>query len=125
MITRGIKHEVDRFVNDMQAQYFPYEWNGQKMAVQLAMRPIQLWEVVFPEDQLQNVMATVETGELPKQWKSKQKYLSVLRKVLGAKKLPKLDPNAMKRLVYKTNIQTALIGYREDAKADKDGHECL
>ncbi|MAH51806.1 hypothetical protein CMI37_38675 [Candidatus Pacearchaeota archaeon] len=124
-MTRGIKHEVDRFVNDMSAQYYPYEINKQNHYVQLAMRPIQLWEMVFPKDALQSVMRTLWDETQPNVNMAKGIPLKVIAKTLGAKKIPNLDMTMPKRIIYKDNVAIYPVGTRNDKFADEDGHEIL
>jgi len=121
ILTRGIKHEVDRMINDLQAQYLPFEFKGTTNFVQLAVRPIQLWEIVMPEPQLQVVMNTISTayGEAPS-WKNPQ--LAILRKALRAKKLPEQDLSVGKRLVYNHNVGVYPIGIKPD-KFNEDGEQ--
>ena len=135
-ITRGIKHEVDRFINDMQAQY--YRAINPRVAkalgvdptipvwTQFAMRPVQLWEMVFPAEHLNEVLATVTTGE--RDLTTKQNALFAgFRKMLGAKKIPKIEGDLTKmpqRIVYKQNMECHLIGIKEDS-VQEDGSEML
>ena len=112
-MTRGIKHDVDRFVNDMQAQYFPYGKTG--IWAQLSMRPIQLWEIVFPEEQLPVLVKTI--GCDAEVTPGMSKYLALLRKPLKAKKLPKMDlKDTPWRPLYKENVAMYPIGIKEDKR---------
>ena len=120
-LVRGIKHDVDRYINDLQAQYFPYEVPHQpKGYVQLAVRPIQLFEFVFPKDSLQEVLMTISpdihqwhVGN-PPQWKSQDKYIWALRKMLKAKEIPVIDPKTPRRLIYNFNVHVQPIGIKDD-----------
>ncbi len=60
-ITRGIKHDVDRFINELSCQYLPYmhKMNAkgelvdkplEKGALQVRVCPLQLWDVSFPKE---------------------------------------------------------------------------
>jgi len=117
LLTRGIKHEVDRFINDLQAQYFPFKYKGKQSFVQLAMRPIQLWEVVMPEDALQTVMNTTFSGD---EAFTNNTVFNMLRRSLKAKKIPKRDLSVGKRLVHNRNIAVYPIGIKPD-KFNDDG----
>ena len=122
-MTRGIQQEVDKFVTHMQAQYFPY----QKSYVQGALRPIQLWEYVFPEESFDDVLAMLPTIEAEAHTVGLKTELAVLRKALKAKKLPKIDRESLlkkaRRIIYQDNVQILGIGTRKDAI--KDGREML
>lgn len=127
-MTRGIKHEVDRLINDLQAQYFPYKIpKGEKAGdyyVQLSVRPVQLWELAMPENHLQTVMHTLWDG----QNKVLDKYkmgLGMIRKMLGVQKIPKFDDKIPKRIVYKDNVAIYPIGIKEDVIDPQDEKENL
>lgn len=129
-VTRGINHLVNRFVEDMSFQYLTYPMTvgtGQKtnIAVQLALRPIQTWELVFPKAHLQLVMNTLwkkeacdKEGNIMNR-KEVNFPMAVMRKQLGAKKLPPMIPGA--RLpVNRENIGFYPIGYKDDKNWEDD-----
>lgn len=116
MLTRGIKDQVDIFIRDLQAQFLQYGADP-NFKVQLQVRPIQFWEIVFPENNLATMIKTF--GGLPPSSKNdwKQKYFSLLRKTLKAKPIPKIDlTNASSLLVQRNCVGIELIGIREDQK---------
>ena len=126
LLTRGIKHEIDRFVNDMQAQYFPFKHQGKDTFVQLAMRPIQLWEIVFPEPELHNVLKTIfPEGLQHDDGLFRKLQLTALRKMLKAEKMPKkIDEKALGRMMYNNSfIAKYPVGIKKDNY--KDGSEEL
>lgn len=113
-MTRGIKHEVDRTIIDLQGKYFPMKYKGQNIGVQLGVRPIQLWELVLPEDQLPVLQNTLwRTGEPDVKRFSKQ--LTAMRLGLGASKMPKLDPKKGRQPCYVKDIAIYPIGIKKDA----------
>jgi hypothetical protein len=126
-MTRGIKHEVDQFVNDMQAQFFPFSvqdpvtGNKQHIGLQGSLRPIQLWGYVFPEDQLDVVLATLnlpnEGNEFISGYKVDKKIWA-LRKMLGAKPIPKRNLKTIPRPIRKKDVNILGIGIREDIKKE-------
>lgn len=123
VITRGIKHDVDRFITELQGKYLPYEHQpGKSGLLQFSVRPIQLWEMVFPEPHLQAVMKTLFEGTTRNGNLSysnlNDKYLGMLRIALRADKFPKLDPKALNLPVYKENIEVAGIGIKKDEYRD-------
>ena len=67
LLTRGIKHEVDQFITELQGKYLPFKWRDlnnkdnqlQDTMVQLGVRPIQLWELVYPEESRDVIMTTL------------------------------------------------------------------
>lgn len=110
MITRGIKHEVDNWINHMTSQYCPYN----EGAVQLAMRPVQFWEVVFPKESLPKVLKTIN-------WQGKHRdeldwKANFLRKRMKLKQLPKLDLAAVQPWLVPGQYAACIpIGIKEDA----------
>jgi len=115
-MTRGVKHQVDQFITGLQSQFFPYgkvKEDGTRELVQLAVRPIQLWELVFPKEHMNTVLKTV--GYPPvKDWKSK--YMMALRLMLKAKPVPgNIDMSKVPmRPIQGICVGTELIGMRED-----------
>jgi len=120
IITRGCKHEVDRFVNELSAKYLPYEYDNTKPkgVVQVGVRPIQLYEIAFPEEHLEKMLATIKPSLFHK-WEAK--FMFVLRKILKSKPIPKISDDVLPMPIYKDNIEIAGIGIKKDAY--KDGIE--
>ena len=115
-MTRGIKAEVDRMINDLQAQYFQY--GPEKEWVQFAVRPIQLYEFVFPKEELPIIMKTLglpgRNLKIKEDWK--QAYFMMLRKALRAKKLPEMDlTKTPQRIISKFCVGVDAIGIRDEA----------
>lgn len=121
MLTRGIKPLVDNYINDLLAQYFPYapDTTGKMQMLQLSIRPIQLWEVVFPMECLKGVMETVLPYESIDTWQPTPGWrgmkMDMLRMALGAQKLPplKLDSKAL-RPIRKANLAVYPFAIKED-----------
>lgn len=125
IITRGMKDRVDRWVNDCLSKYFKFKYkrpdqDKSKMvngAIQLSMRPIQLWEVVFPEESYDDVLDIIQ----PYGWNNKfKKFAPILRKLMGLKPIKQgVEP---KLLFYRDNVEVIGIGTKEDRR-DQDGIE--
>ena len=115
-VTRGIKHDVDRLITELQGKYIPYEFKkGEIGALQLSIRPIQLWEICFPEAELQKVLNTLkDTGT--SRISNTQRFF--IRKMLKADAVPKIDENIPGMQVYKSNVEIALIGIKKDVYID-------
>jgi len=126
LITRGIKHDVDRFINDLRGKYLPFKFRGENTMVQVAVRPIQLWEIVFPKEYKDLMLRSIlENNQGKTQHKKHQKYITILRKILGIKKIPKYDGESIERLpLYLNNVEKIGIGIKED-KNLPDGTEGL
>lgn len=134
ILTRGIKHCVDRFINDLQAQYFnmpngPIDpATGQRISmVQLGVRPVQFWEIVFPKERLDEVLPTIlPSGAQARHHNVWEKFLvKRLRALLHAKEIPEFDPLSLRRPIYHQNVEVNGIGIKEDLHSEKDGHEML
>ena len=127
---RGIKQHQDRLISDLEAQYYtiPMKRNATNVIethnVQMGVRPIQLYELVFPKEHLQEVMRTLELKEgfFMKSQGHLEKWLAVIRKLLRAKPCPPIEPGK-KRLTYTTAFTHVVpIGIKEDVDITKDGY---
>tara|TARA_Y100000310_G_C20503544_1_gene725240 strand:- start:262 stop:672 length:411 start_codon:yes stop_codon:yes gene_type:complete len=136
MITRGIKHDVDRFITELQGKYLPFQAAFKKdghvdekgklkpQMLQLSVRPIQLWEVVFPEPCRDAVLNTLfKNGKGKTQHSKHQKYLWTLRKALGCEPIPYYEKNKIIP-VYDKNIERVGIGIKKD-KYYENGMEAI
>lgn len=102
-ITRGQKNYVDQMITELQGKYLPYNSKGKDAAgnviekqlmLQLAVRPIQLWEFAFPEE-CYDVVANTLWGQdksmgfsLPGHNKKLAVLTAGMRKVIGLEKVP-------------------------------------
>ena len=125
MLSRGVKDVVDRYINDLQAVYFRWSRDkpgGDGELLQLQVRPIQLWEIVFPEANAEQAMRLM----CPRHgWDERCKSLAaIVRKTLKTAKMPEkynfpkgtprgipsskwvsVIPIGMKKDVYKKGIE--------------------
>ncbi|MCK9371334.1 hypothetical protein M0R04_15580, partial [Candidatus Dojkabacteria bacterium] len=120
IVTRGIKNWVDQFITELQGKYLPFKYHtdGKNIVdcqVQLSVRPIQLWEIVFPEDQKDLVLATIlDDGKGGKtQHKRHEKFIWGLRKTLGVEKIPEYKSD-QKLPITKMHFETVGIGIKKD-----------
>ena len=68
---------------------YQYEKEENVINVQGALRPIELWEYVFPEESLQEVLAMMEVNKNYNELRPEmQRVAWLLRKGTGAKKIP-------------------------------------
>jgi len=133
---RGIKANMDWLINDLQAQFFNYsiKKDSEKMKkgdyqVQLAVRPIQLYELVFPEEALGEVQKTLwnkDPDYYPKEdnWKV-TKLMQTMRKMLGATKMPKIPKDARGRLLRNFDVAIQPVGIKKDHFNEDEGREIL
>jgi hypothetical protein len=126
-LTRGIKQQRNVFVNFMQTQMFPWKRKHLKtnkdefVQVQGSLRPVELWEYVFPEECLDEVLTMLEIN--PKQNYNEglkglgnKAKLAALRKILGASKIPKFKPAKTNRYIEKRGMAIHAIGIRKDKR---------
>ena len=121
MITRGIKNDVDAFINDLQAQYFPFDEKN-KIAAQFAVRPVQFWEMVFPEGSLPEVLKMLEYHK--KERSEVIDKIAWIRRALKAEKIPDLDLSKVpKKQLRHKNLATYFIGIRKELHKFPKGHK--
>lgn len=101
VLTRGILSATKQWENDLAAQYLPLEVleKGKKKPTkylsQLAIRPVNLYEIVFPEDSLQDVLGMVKP-EIHKGVVGKfSAFIKYFSKMMGLKPIPKYEPKAL------------------------------
>ena len=131
LITRGIKHDVDRFITELQGKYLPFKVHKDGTAglkagdhlVQLAVRPIQLWEVVYPEECNDVVLASVLGQDGKTQHKKHNKFIWLIKKALGCEPIPEYKKDQIIPF-YKNNIECIGIGVKKDYRFE-DGTEAL
>lgn len=127
---RAIRHDLHRFLSDLEAQYFNYTFKnakGEKVngAIQLSVREWGgFYELAFPETSFNEVMSML--FPFTTYGKKFELGLMFLRKCLGLKKVKefKLGPQ---RTTWKTShedIRVVLIGIKKD-KYDSDGVELI
>jgi hypothetical protein len=113
LLTRGIKHDVDRFITELQGKYLPYEYEKGKIGqLQFSVRPVQLWEMVFPEPQLQTVLASIQPSNGFGSYN--ETYQALLRKTLGLSKIPEIVKDSLIFPIYKENIGMTALGIKPD-----------
>jgi hypothetical protein len=131
-MTRGVKHARDIFISQMQSQFFPWKKKNLKTgkeeitAVQGALRPIELWEYVIPEESYEDAMALL--GFDPKKKANNiidKAKLKIIQKALGAKEFPKLNPKAgiVQRFIIRKGVSAHPIGIRRDKRGKGWGYE--
>lgn len=131
LMTRGIWHDVERFVRELSAKYLPYKglrkgsMKVEDFALQVAVRPIQLWEIVFPEEHKEVMLNSLfGEGKGVTLQKKHRKFVSIIRKILGVDKIPDYKYDNTKLLpFYRDNIEMIGIGIKKDYW--KDGVEKL
>ena len=124
ILTRGIKYARDQFLDTLAGNMLPYPTNNGMRAVQLAVHPIEFYDLIFPKQSLANVLKGLKwTGSVRKDLAVQT---AALRKLMGLKKIPKLDYKDVQPI----HIGNALdvfsaypVGIRHDKGVWPKGHE--
>ena len=130
-MTRGIKHDVERFANELSSQYLPFKWFNPKKKklepaiVQTNLQPIQLWSVVFPEEHKDTMINTLFPNWDGKTTRQKKhgKFVALIRKALGVEKVPTKYNKSKKIPCCIQNMDIVPIGIKKDYY--QDGQEML
>ena len=138
-LSRGMKWHRDKFIETLASLHVPYklkdtEGKEETRATNVLLQPIEMWSLVFPEENLDTMLRTlnpktnqfgVTSKKFPKFSSPKRKLaLAGLRKALGLKKIPDWKPEGNKFPVYKQHIDVIGIGIKEDYR-NEYGNECL
>lgn len=113
MITRGILHDSERFIKELSSKYVPMIGMNN---MQIAVRPIQLWEVVFPEEDYDIVMSTLFHGVkdgLPPELDKFRWLVNLMRKKLGLEE-PRDYKIDQQLALYDLNVQRTCIGIKKE-----------
>jgi hypothetical protein len=116
-LASGVKHDLDLFEAYMQTMPFnlPITEDGLVKVQPIfgMLSPINLYRFIFPKEELDTVINTLGLVEPEKAYPMFNMQAAALRKIMGAKKLPK--PKGKKRRLYPDiNVGLKAIGYKED-----------
>ena len=106
VLTRGILSATKRWENDLSAQYLPFKVlekgkNGKlkkkpsPYLAQLAVRPINLYEIVFPEECLDDVLGIVKPSCTKGVAGKFSKFINMFSKMMGLTKIPNYTPKIL------------------------------
>ena len=118
------------WVAALSARYYPYKIDdGPKRAVQLSVRPIQLFEIVFPEPCLKEVLSIVWPYNLQNtrsfQGEAFKKMLRI-GGIVGLKKVPYVKKGPAYEMVNPHGfVGVTGIGLKKDTYHPKTGYEML
>lgn len=120
ILIRGIKNFVDQFITELQGKYLPFEFPNpvtKKLEtgfVQVSVRPIQLWEIVYPETSNDLMLSTIlDMTDGKTQHKKHNKFVYLLRKILGCKPIPEYNKDNFMPL-QKGHMERVAIGIKKD-----------
>lgn len=121
-LTRGVKREVDQFISTLNAQYFPWKRTNLKTGkeeealVQAAVRPLQLWEVIIPEEHKDLLLTSLEIDEKGKVHPLQAKGMTLaLRKAMGLKPI-RYTKTPQKRIIPREAVALYPIGLKKDKR---------
>ena len=138
IMTRGMKMFVDNFFNLLQGQYLPWEVksdgdgkNGMHNlkkgtgSLQLIVKPIQLWDIVFPREHRDLMLNTLLTNKGKPMNSNIQQYMWGFRKSMKLNKIPDYDTSkALPVTSARAHTEFIGIGVKDDHDFP-DGTEAL
>jgi len=128
--TRGIKHNVDEWINELSTRYMPAKIMNKEtgkvedMILQLRVCPVELWDVSFQEENKDSVLNTILQGRDGKMISDRSflnKYLPFIRKAMHLKPVPEYDKSRKLAMRPPEAIDIFGIGIREDKWITEDG----
>lgn len=136
LMTRGKDSEIDQWIKWMSTRYLPLKIKKADGTVteplmECMLRPIQLWEFVFPKeylDMVTNSFGLYNPGNPFISGYNINPKLFALRKLLGCKPIPEPKKEVGTLLLpYEAfkNINVLGIGYREDGEISELKHEAI
>lgn len=124
VIARGQPDEINRWENDLHGQFLDYEiknknvFEGDKIPAswRLSMREIKLYEVVFPEPQLEKVLNMIKPSvdDYGGRYKIFHKTIKILKSLLGLKPIPKWEKKTCLFDQYHQHVGVHAIGIKKD-----------
>lgn len=125
---RGHINDVDKFIRELRSQYVPfdqYDPKDKKMKkgmLNMRVCPIQLYDISYPkpmQDIVNNTLFNGGTGKPMR--KAMSKYISLVRRFLGFKEIPKPKEGVGKLpIMPPQNIEMIGIGVKDDFYIEPD-----
>lgn len=130
-LTRGIKHDVDFFINELAHRYVTFDRINsdtkklEKGILQLRLSPIQLWDLSYPKEHRDVIHNTIFGGTMGEPIHSRHsKFLLPLRMAMKLKKLPEYDKTKGKlAMLPPQNIELIAVGVKDDLWIEPDGRQ--
>ena len=124
VLARGQADRLKRWVNDCLARYYTLKYGEDKDGkplmgkVQLSMRPIQLYEIVFPEEHLEAVCSALQPyGGYGFNEGVKGKLKKMIVKLLKLDPIPQVPPDIkdlQNNPLYRDFVDCMGIGIKKD-----------
>jgi len=118
-IPYGNRKEVEELLRDMESQKHKMLMTKGKekkelwVTPQIRILPFGVYEYVFPKEELDAVLTSLDFGIPKNRYQIPNLYLSVLRKILKLKPCPKFD-NSKKFLWLREHVNIIPLGVRYD-----------
>jgi len=114
ILARGHKDKIERWENDLLARYYPYEHEKGKPKglLQLSVREVKIYEIVFPEEHMEEILQTIKPKDYGKVGKYR-KLINFFAKILGLEKVPEYTPDNKFR-VFNDAVGIHAIGIKRD-----------
>lgn len=110
VVVRGHKPRVEEWANELLGQYLPYQHKDGHGLLQLGVRPVQLYELAFPEEHYDTILATIQPYD-----NRASTLTGLLRKTLRLKKIKEgVKPNFFSG-VHK-DVSVMGVGVKHDVK---------
>ncbi len=127
IVTRGKSVYVDQWKDEMEGQFLGFNLNDGNnkplppSAVQLVMRPIQLWELIYPEQHDQKVLGMIgNPGYADKVFTKLKKFFC---RLLGLE-MTEMGISLMHKPIPRKFVSVHILGNKPDDK-DIHGNEML
>ena len=124
VVARGIKNQMKQWEQDVSAIFLPmeYEKGKPKGRVRTAVRPIQIYEIVFPEEHKDFILGAIpDNNYCRNQNKWMRPLIIMLRKILKCKKTKRVEKNGA---IHAPHVMISHIGIKKDDR-NKEGIELL
>ena len=125
---RGIKHEVDRFINELATRYVAmniYNFETKKLErkmVQLRLSPMQFYDLSFPKEHYDAVMNTIYGTGKGKGIDGRLDWIvKLIRKVIGLKPMPEWKKDYRLAMEDPQHTEIIGLGVREDYWITEEG----
>ena len=125
IVTRGIIEASAKFIKELSAKYIPMPFYDKKtgkatnVATVIHVRPIQLWEIVFPKEQLDTVLTTIfPANEGKSNNKKAERIFKWIRRFLPMRNIPKTWKTDKKMIVCGDGVDRIALGIKDDVMMD-------
>ena len=127
ILVRGIDRYIRRWLEDFQNVYLKYKRTDSKgnksdINASIVVRPIQLYEVIYPEEQEENLSRLLgNSHDIPNFSKTRKWIMRMLGLEMPESKL---DITNMTPTIPRPNVSITILGNKKDLR-DSNGNEML